>query len=252
VDVTGAFRIPPKFDGVGWFREGLARVQLDGKHGFIDPTGRTVIPLEFDNAWEFREGLAPIGRNGLEGYVDRDGKVVIAPQFDSALLFKGGLASVRAGDEKGYINRNGDIVWGLDTFRVWGRVRQIRVKYEDPHAVDGVEEEIVLRHDGSASFVGNEHAQRKGTYSGKLERRDFRRLAELLQRAGFFEMPREGVSALHAAHTTLSATGEGIEHAVECDADSQPIALWGINQAVLAVAERIDWKREKPPRDKPR
>ncbi|HED6687678.1 TPA: WG repeat-containing protein, partial [Campylobacter coli] len=43
--------IEPKFDSIGSFREGLAKVGLNGKYGFIDKSGEFVIEPIFDDIY---------------------------------------------------------------------------------------------------------------------------------------------------------------------------------------------------------
>ncbi|MGI7157691.1 WG repeat-containing protein, partial [Campylobacter coli] len=62
--------------------EGLARVGLNGKWGFIDKSGKFVIEPKFDSIWDFSEGLAKVGLNGKYGLIDKSGKIVIEPKFD--------------------------------------------------------------------------------------------------------------------------------------------------------------------------
>jgi hypothetical protein len=56
-----------KYDYVGSFFEGLADVELNGKHGFIDKSGKAVIPLKYDDVWYFSEGLAGVNLNSKWG-----------------------------------------------------------------------------------------------------------------------------------------------------------------------------------------
>ncbi|WP_420358971.1 WG repeat-containing protein [Campylobacter coli] len=42
----------------------MARVELDGKIGFIDKSGKIIAKPEFDDVGDFREGLAPALLNG--------------------------------------------------------------------------------------------------------------------------------------------------------------------------------------------
>ncbi|EOH7827047.1 TPA: WG repeat-containing protein, partial [Campylobacter coli] len=50
--------------------------------GFIDKNGEFAIKPNFDDAWYFREGLAKVGLNGKYGLIDKSGKIVIEPIFD--------------------------------------------------------------------------------------------------------------------------------------------------------------------------
>jgi hypothetical protein len=60
--------------GWGSFSEGLARVELNGKWGYIDKEGKEVIPIKYDWARSFSEGLACVKLNGKWGYIDKEGK----------------------------------------------------------------------------------------------------------------------------------------------------------------------------------
>ncbi len=50
--------IPPQFDQADSFSEGLARVKIGNKWGYIDKKGKLVIQPQFDEAASFSEGLA--------------------------------------------------------------------------------------------------------------------------------------------------------------------------------------------------
>jgi hypothetical protein len=65
-----------------YFSEGLARVSMGDKFGFINKNGEVVIEFRYDDAKNFANGLAAVKSNGLWGFVDRNGNQVIEPQFD--------------------------------------------------------------------------------------------------------------------------------------------------------------------------
>jgi hypothetical protein len=65
-----------------YFSEGLARVFLVKKLGFIDKTGEIVIECKYEDAKDFSNGLAAVKINGLWGFIDHTGTMVIEPQFD--------------------------------------------------------------------------------------------------------------------------------------------------------------------------
>lgn len=112
IDQTGRVVVPPRYEAVGPYSEGLASVAVGTgfniKCGFIDKSGRVVIKPRFDCAEAYRgddlsqglyeetfsEGLSCVMmRDGL-GYIDKSGRVVIKPQFGEAKPFSQGLASV--------------------------------------------------------------------------------------------------------------------------------------------------------------
>lgn len=110
------WEIPPQFNDVWVFSDGLAAVMIeDRKWGYIDTTGELVIPYQFYAVGEFSEGLAPVRNNNSEwGYIDKTGKLVIPYQFFEAGKFSDGLASVGFfvdGHAKGaYIDSTGEFV----------------------------------------------------------------------------------------------------------------------------------------------
>jgi WG containing repeat len=57
VDSLGHFKIPPSFDEVLPFSEGLAAVRTGEKWGFIDASGQFAIQPRFKAAYYFREGV---------------------------------------------------------------------------------------------------------------------------------------------------------------------------------------------------
>jgi WG containing repeat len=104
MDRTGKVVIPPQFNHVCQFSEGLAAVGLtDRKLGFIDLSGKLVIQTQFEFTENFfSEGLAgvlevvhlPWGTIKIWGFIDKTGKIVIKPQFKGAQRFSEGLAPV--------------------------------------------------------------------------------------------------------------------------------------------------------------
>ncbi len=93
------------------FSNGLAKITVNGKAGFIDPAGRIVIPAKFRDAGHFSEGLAPFeDKTGKWGFIDPKGKVVILPTFDWALSFREERALIQIKDKWGYIDRTGKVI----------------------------------------------------------------------------------------------------------------------------------------------
>jgi len=59
--------IPFSYDGVYYFSEGLAAVNMNDKWGCIDKTGNVVIPLEYNCVYPVSEGLAVVSKDGKWG-----------------------------------------------------------------------------------------------------------------------------------------------------------------------------------------
>ncbi len=102
--------IEPRFAEAGDFHEGLAPVGVDGQTGYCDRTGALVIPHRFARGGAFSEGLAPVVTGARTGFIDRTGRVIIEPAFDTAQPFSEGLAAVRVHHRWGYIDRTGQRV----------------------------------------------------------------------------------------------------------------------------------------------
>ena len=112
--------IPAKYVSAGNFSEGLAKVLIDGKWGFIDKGGNQVITTDYNSVLDFHEGLAGVkdtpyidGRLFLEGhwgYIDKTGKLVIPMQYEDCDDFSEGRARVEINGKKGYIDTSGKLV----------------------------------------------------------------------------------------------------------------------------------------------
>ena len=90
------------------FSEGLGKITVKGKNGFINSKGKIQITPQFDNIDCFYEGLAVVEINKKFGFIDRAGKIVIPAQFDYAIGFSNGLALVKVGEFWGFINKFGN------------------------------------------------------------------------------------------------------------------------------------------------
>ena len=90
-----------RFLGDSTFSEGLGRVTIEDKVGFINKNGEYVIKPQFDSAGDFSEGLAEAGVGDRSkrkyGFIDKKGNWAIKPRFDRAGAFSCGLAGVNLG-----------------------------------------------------------------------------------------------------------------------------------------------------------
>jgi hypothetical protein len=117
VDQNGNVAIAPRpYKYASDFREGLAHVENDEMHGFIDHEGKLVIRLAPDQHYRFGfyEGRCVIVTPQGQGLIDRTGKIVIEPRYSFTNSFSEGLAAVISGDPRqakyGFINPKGETV----------------------------------------------------------------------------------------------------------------------------------------------
>jgi hypothetical protein len=65
--------IPCIYEDAFWFSEGLSKVKLNNRHGFIDKTGKLIIPCIYEYVDWFRNGLAMVEIKGRFGYINKEG-----------------------------------------------------------------------------------------------------------------------------------------------------------------------------------
>lgn len=143
MDRAGKIVLDPKYDGVAYFSEGLARVSVGHdtiftagfSQGFIDEAGKVVITPQWDVASYFSEGLAAVGFDQTKqefkignktyytsashtwyrwGFINKKGEMVIQPKFSDISEFRDGVAvaeiSIMSEWKQGYIDTNGEWV----------------------------------------------------------------------------------------------------------------------------------------------
>jgi hypothetical protein len=114
INAQGELVIWPRFDEVVPFCEGLAAVRIEGRDqwGFIDKTGRMVIAPTLDLVVKkFSEGLLCVLFDRKFGYVNTSGRTVIPPCFDDARPFRSGVAAVEIDGKPAYIDHHGTVVF---------------------------------------------------------------------------------------------------------------------------------------------
>lgn len=91
------------YDHADGFVDGLARVQRDGKWGFIDKSGKEVVPCVWDDIYYFINGLALVEKNGKYGFINKNNEAIVPIEYDSAIDFAdgNGIAAVSKFTEEG-------------------------------------------------------------------------------------------------------------------------------------------------------
>jgi hypothetical protein len=97
IDKTGKAIIPVAYTAyteIGEFGDGLVPVKRDGKFGFLDVKGLPSLPFIYEEAGSFSEGLAAVKKDGLWGYINTKGNTVLPFAYNYAGSFQGGVAGV--------------------------------------------------------------------------------------------------------------------------------------------------------------
>lgn len=113
----GKYIINPIYKDANSFSEGLACVVMEnGKPQFIDKNDKIIFTVDkAEYCYGFKEGLSRVKIKGKWGFIDKTGKIVVNPIYDEAQDFREGLAAVAKKDEKkneilwGYIDKNGAV-----------------------------------------------------------------------------------------------------------------------------------------------
>lgn len=129
IDHLGNWVIEPKFDSIlANFDDELLGVEHKGKWGYIDKKGNWVIQAKYDDAWPFKNGVAKVELDGSIHYINKKGKILKNHiEKEEEEEYPDGLKSECDNDieNKGYIGKNGKWViephfWGADEFNNHG------------------------------------------------------------------------------------------------------------------------------------
>ncbi|OFX37723.1 MAG: hypothetical protein A2X08_04630 [Bacteroidetes bacterium GWA2_32_17] len=80
------------------------------KWGYCKPDKTIVIPCIYDFAYRFKEGYARVEKNGKYGFINKEGKE-LTPFYDIAYSFSEGYAPVKKNGKWGFINKSGVEYW---------------------------------------------------------------------------------------------------------------------------------------------
>ena len=105
MDREGDIMVPPNFDYVESYSEGLALVIKNQKLGFIDKAGKIIIPIDYDDGESFKGGFAIVSTNNLYGMIDRTNKPKVPLRYELIGSFKSNLALVANETAYGYVNK---------------------------------------------------------------------------------------------------------------------------------------------------
>lgn len=122
----GSWLVAPTFEQPSFLSDGLARVVVNGKFGFIDATGKFAIEPVFNKAWDFRPnfGRTSAERDGVFGVIDKTGAWVFQTNYQQvhlAMLYGREPRSETAvgwhfkqADRWGLLDLDGRVVLGAD------------------------------------------------------------------------------------------------------------------------------------------
>jgi hypothetical protein len=118
INEKGEEIIPLKYDEfIESVKEGLiCHSDSNNKYGYLDKKGNVKIPFQYDWAGNFKDGFARVKIEGKWGYIDYNGKIIITCAFEQASDFSNGLALVRKDYDDYFINIKGENVISCDDY----------------------------------------------------------------------------------------------------------------------------------------
>ncbi|MGW5078866.1 WG repeat-containing protein [Micromonospora echinospora] len=119
VDRMNIVRIPPGYEEVRPFRNGLAAVRQNGGWGAVDLTGEVVVPTRYHGLGTpladgrrvdgfTADGLAVIELAGRRGVVDRSGRVVVTPAYPTVVVHPVAFLVATESGRWGALDRRGE------------------------------------------------------------------------------------------------------------------------------------------------
>ncbi|WP_284706630.1 WG repeat-containing protein [Micromonospora sp. XM-20-01] len=119
VDRMNIVRIPPGYEEVRSFRNGLAAVRQNGGWGAVDLTGEVVVPTRYHGLGTpladgrkvdgfTADGLAVVELAGRRGVVDRAGRVVVTPAYPTVVVHPVAFMVATESGRWGALDRRGD------------------------------------------------------------------------------------------------------------------------------------------------
>lgn len=109
MNLDGNVKIPPTYESLNLFYEGLALASRDGKFGYINKANEVVIPFQFNSGYDFEEGRAIVEIKDQYGLVDRTGKVIMPIDFSDIGTFSEGLIYAEKGGKYAFYDKFGNM-----------------------------------------------------------------------------------------------------------------------------------------------
>jgi hypothetical protein len=99
--------VTAKYELAGPFYNGLARVMVKQKWGYIDTTGNVIVKPKYNQVENFSNGMARVRLGQKWGLIDLSGNEIIKPTFNFIGEFINGKAKVLLDGEEYFMNTQG-------------------------------------------------------------------------------------------------------------------------------------------------
>lgn len=109
IDEQGDMMIPPRYDWVGEFHEGIAIVGLGNKNILINKLGKQTILPAYDEINRFINGYSVVSKKDKYGLIDRNGNLEIPLIYNDLSSAYKNLCAAEKNNTYGFINTSGKI-----------------------------------------------------------------------------------------------------------------------------------------------
>lgn len=160
ISSEGKLLIPPKYEGLFSFSNGLAKAYYDNSNVLINELGKVIVISEdknidpfIDNDYDDNRIMFKEKNNeDLYGYINRNGEVVIEAQFQMAKGFREGLAPVQlVSGEWCYIDKNGQVLIKnnyVEASKFHNGIAKTRRESDKSNTEQTMRKDIFINHDG--------------------------------------------------------------------------------------------------------
>lgn len=110
VDARGKLRVANRYEGIGYFSEGLAAVKILGRWGYVNTKDQVVINPNFDTVAPFVADRSIVARDGRWGVINRKGELVIPLRYSAVQAMPSGDYRIELDDLTGIANQEGMVL----------------------------------------------------------------------------------------------------------------------------------------------
>lgn len=104
---------------------------------------------------------------------------------------------------------------------------------------------IILRKDGTASYVGTAHAERKGSYKSSYNEYYFTQIAKLMAKNEYLNFKDQyGPTGWDQGYMVTSVAYAGQRKTIKNRSGEGPLELWTIEMALEGAMSQIRWEKE--------
>ena len=105
---------------------------------------------------------------------------------------------------------------------------------------------VILRKDGTASYVGTSYAERKGKYTSRYNEYYFTQIAELMARNEYLNFKEQyGPTATDQGYMVTGVAYADQRKTIKNYGSQGPLELWTIEMALEGAISEIRWEKEQ-------